>query len=266
MTAPDHKQFAARRIAMRVQYDGTGFLGWQRQSRGRTVQEEIERMLSRLAGDVPVTVVGAGRTDSGVHAHGQVAHADIITRYSAAELHHAIGRMSPDDMAITDLADAPAGFHARYAAYARSYRYSIIHHRDPFLARYAWRLDRRLDSDLLNAAAAQLHGAHDFTALSKHNPDTEKMICDISRAEWRRREDGVEFHVTADRFLYGMVRLLVGAQIDVALGRMRAERIGEIIVLRDRSFQSTAAPAHGLSLVEVSYPYPIFRQSGTDAM
>jgi tRNA pseudouridine38-40 synthase len=253
-----------RRIAMRVMYDGGGFFGWQRQPKGRTVQEELERMLSRLAGDRPVTVVGAGRTDSGVHAHGQVAHADIAARYSAPELLHAIGRMSPSDLAVTDLVDAPADFHARYTACARAYRYAITHLRDPFQARYTWRVDFDLDLALLNEAAALLLGRHDFTSLSKHNPDTPNTVCHITRCEWARRDGRSEFFVTADRFLYGMVRLLVGLQVDIAQGRRSAAEIPSLVERRDRSLQSTSAPAHGLSLIEVSYPQPIFPERSTE--
>lgn len=245
---------SSRRIGMRLMYDGTEFFGWQRQPRGRTVQEELERMLGRLAGDRPVTVIGAGRTDSGVHAHGQAAHADIETRYSDGELLHALRRMSPDDIAITSLVTVPPEFHARYKACARSYRYSIIHHPDPFRARYAWKIDRPLEVERLNEAATRLLGTHDFTALSKHNPDTPNMICAVARAEWIPHQDGIDFHITADRFLYGMVRLLVGIQIDIAQGGRGLDELASILAGRDRAAQSTAAPAHGLSLVRVDYP------------
>jgi len=261
-SVPDH-QPPTRRIAMRIMYDGGAFYGWQRQRRGRTVQETIERMLSRLAGDQPVTVIGAGRTDSGVHAHGQVAHADIPSRYAPAELLHALRRMSPDDLAITDLVEADPEFHARYRASARSYRYTIIHHPDPFRARYAWRVDHRIDLELLGAAARLLIGRRDCTSLSKHNPDTPNMICDITRAEWVPRDGALEFHITADRFLYGMVRLVVGLQMDIARGRRSLEEIIPLLERRDRSLQSGSVPAHGLSLIEVSYPQPIFPETST---
>ena len=238
-------------------YDGTGFVGWQRQPNGRSVQEELERMLGRLAGDVPVTVVGAGRTDSGVHAHGQAAHADITTRYDDAGLLHALRRMSPPDIAITGLATVSPDFHARYKACERSYRYRIIHHPDPFLARYAWRLDHPLDRPLLDLLARQLVGRRDFTTLSKLNPDTPNSICDVKIAEWSESvEGGLDFHITADRFLYGMVRLLVGLQVDIASGRRGMEDIGGLLERRDRGLQSRSAPACGLSLVRVGYPPP----------
>lgn len=248
--ALDH---APRRIAMRLMYDGTDFVGWQRQPNGRTVQGELERMLSRLAGDRPVGVVGAGRTDSGVHAGGQVAHADIATRYTDAELRHALARMAPDDVAIAELVTVRADFHARFKACSRSYRYTIVRRADPFVARYAWLNDRPLDVARLNDAASRILGRHDFTALSKHNPDTEDMVCTVARAEWAEGRDRLWFEIDADRFLYGMVRLAVGLMVDVALGRREAA-IEAFLAGRDRNQQSASAPAHGLSLTGVGYP------------
>jgi len=242
-----------RRIAFRVMYDGTDFLGWQRQARGRTVQGELERMLSRLCSDVPVTVVGAGRTDSGVHAAGQVAHADIASRYSDDDLLYTLRRMSPTDLAVYDLRTVPDDFHARYSARRRSYRYRILLRPDPFLVRYGWDLHTLPDITMLREAAQLLLGTHDFTALSKHNPDTPNPVCTIYRAEWTEEEHGLDFHVTADRFLYGMVRLLVGIQYDVGRGARSLQEIPELIASKDRARQSMAVPAKGLSLVEVEY-------------
>jgi tRNA pseudouridine38-40 synthase len=243
---------------MRIMYDGTDFVGWQRQKVGRSVQEELEGILTRISGDRPVTVVGAGRTDSGVHARGQVAHADVLTPYSDSELLHAVGRMSPGDLAVVALRGVAADFHARFRAVRRSYRYSIIHRPDPFLERYAWHTGFPLDLSLLNAAAERLRGRHDFTAISKHNPDTPDPVCEVVEALWMPTERGVEFHVSADRFLYGMVRLLVGLQIDVARGKRSLDEIGMLLASGKRANQSMAVPARGLSLMEVRYPTAIF--------
>lgn len=242
-----------RRIAFRVMYDGTDFLGWQRQARGRTVQGELERVLSRLCGDVPATVVGAGRTDSGVHAAGQVAHADIASRYSDEDLLYTIRRMSPTDLAVYDLRTVPDDFHARYSARRRSYRYRILLRPDPFLARYGWELHALPDVTLLRQAAQLLLGTHDFTSLSKHNPDTPNPVCTVYRAEWIEEGHGLDFHVTADRFLYGMVRLLVGIQYDVGRGARSLQEIPELLASGNRAGQSMAVPAKGLSLVAVEY-------------
>lgn len=243
-----------RRIAFRVAYDGTDYRGWQRQPGGRTVQGTLEAMLTRLAGDVHVGVIGAGRTDSGVHARAQVAHADITTAMSDASLLHSLRRMSPPDVAVEELVTVEESFHARYTACRRSYRYTIITRADPFLARYAWHIDTPVDVDALRESSTALVGRHDFTALSKHNPDTPNPVCEIEIAEWSAHGDVISFDVVADRFLYGMVRMLVGIQLDVARGRRAFTDIRDAIASRNRATQSQAAPAQGLALVGVGYP------------
>jgi tRNA pseudouridine38-40 synthase len=239
---------------MRVAYDGTDFLGWQRQASGRTVQQTLETMLGRLAGDRPVGVTGAGRTDSGVHASGQVAHADIASALTDADLLHKLRRMSPDDLAVLELVTVDDDFHSRYGAHRRSYRYAILTAPDPFRARYAWQVGWRLDRRLLDAAASELLGRHDFTALSKNNPDTENPLCEIFEARWLDGDGALSFDVTADRFLYGMVRQLVGIQLDVARGRRPLADIAATIGSRDRALQSPAVPGRGLTLTAVAYP------------
>jgi tRNA pseudouridine38-40 synthase len=216
-------------------------------------------MVSQLCGNVAVTVIGAGRTDTGVHAAGQVAHVDIAARYDDAQLLHALSRMAPDDLAVRALVTVPSRFHARYDAISREYCYTIIERADPFRSRYAWRLDHSLPDDRLAEAAARLLGSHDFTALSKNNPDTPNPVCVIDRSLWQRHPDRLEYRVRANRFLYGMVRLLVGIQIDIARGRRAPEEIDILIRSAERRGRSQAAPARGLSLVEVRYPEPIFQ-------
>ena len=243
-----------RRIALRLQYDGTDFFGWQRQSRGRTVQGVLESILSRLCGDAPVTVIGAGRTDSGVHATAQVAHADVVTRYDDTSLLNAIRRMSPPDLLVEQIATTNGDFHARFHACRRSYRYTILHRSDPFLNRYAWTPGFRFDRSLLDIAAASLLGRHDFTTLSKHNPDTDNPVCEVFEAGWREEGNRLEFRITAYRFLYGMVRLIVGIQLDVARGKLSLEEMRSALAARDRERQSMAVPAHGLALTGVRYP------------
>ncbi len=251
----------SRRIAFKLMYDGTDFLGWQRQRTGRTVQEELENVLSRLAGDQPVAVTGAGRTDSGVHAHGQVAHADLATRYDDSGLLNALRKMCPDDLVVSDLQTVPPDFHARYSARQRSYRYRILLRPDPFYVRYGWRAPVQLDTAKLRKASSFLLGTHDFTALSKHNPDTPNQVCTISKADWVEEAGHLHFYVSADRFLYGMVRLLVGIQYDIARGARPVTDIAPLIDSRDRSGQSMAVPAQGLSLIHVGYELPLFGEN-----
>lgn len=255
---PTQEHHAARRIALLLAYDGTDFHGWQRQPNGRSVQQTVEQMLTQLCSGVPATVVGSGRTDAGVHADSQVAHADVATRLDDGRLLHALGRMAPQDLAIRSLRSVPADFHARFHAFRRTYRYRIITAPNPFLARYAYRYDAPLDIDALHRTAPMLLGQHDFTALSKHNPDTPNPVCAVDRSEWREVDGGIEFWVSSNRFLYGMVRLLVGIQLEVARGKRSAAELPEIIASRDRARQGMAAPPQGLSLVNVEYPTQIF--------
>ncbi len=249
------EQFGPRRVAMRILYDGTGFRGWQRQRVGRTVQGVLEDMLSRISGDRPVSVVGAGRTDAGVHAAGQMAHADVNTPFDDSRLLHALRRMAPEDVSVRALRTVDPDFHARFAAHRRTYRYRLMLEPDPFRGRFAALLWYQPDVDRLRQSAVRLLGSHDFTALSKHNPDTENRICCVEAADWVVPDDlSLEFIITADRFLYGMVRLLVGIQLDVARGRLEPSDIDAIIASRDRHRQSPSVPARGLVLERVGYP------------
>jgi len=257
---PQHpaQEHESRRIALLLAYDGTDFHGWQRQPNGRSVQQTIEGLLTSLCSGFPVTVVGSGRTDAGVHADWQVAHADVSTRLDDARLLHALRRMAPSDLAVRDLATTSPDFHARFKAFRRTYRYRIITSPNPFLSRYAYRYDAPLDVEALRRAAPTFLGTHDFTTLSKHNPDTPNPICTVERSEWREVEGGMEFWVSSNRFLYGMVRLLVGIQLEVARGKRSAEELPNVIAARDRSQQGMAVPPQGLSLVRVEYPLPLF--------
>ena len=215
-------------------------------------------MLSRLNSNRPVAVVGAGRTDSGVHAEGQVAHAEVEIRYDDSELLYTLGKMSPADLVISNLQTVPNNFHARYSARRRSYRYRIITTPNPFLARYAWHLPLELNVEAMRVAAQLLLGTHDYTTLSKHNPDTPNPICEVYRAEWVESGEQLDFYVTANRFLYGMVRLMVGFQYDVGRGSRIATELLELLKAADRGLQSMAVPAVGLSLVNVEYDELIF--------
>lgn len=215
-------------------------------------------MLSRLNSNRPVAVVGAGRTDSGVHAEGQVAHAEVEIRYDDSELLYTLRKMSPADLVISNLQTVPNNFHARYSARRRSYRYRIITTPNPFLARYAWHLPLELNVEAMRVAAQLLLGTHDYTTLSKHNPDTPNPICEVYRAEWVESGEQLDFYVTANRFLYGMVRLMVGFQYDVGRGSRIATELLELLKAADRGLQSMAVPAVGLSLVNVEYDELIF--------
>lgn len=242
------------RYALTISYDGTDFLGWQRQRSGRTVQGELEGVLRRLNRGVDVPVTGAGRTDSGVHATGQVAHCDLSHEYEPDELRYRINRMIPDDLAIRDARPVTDDFHARFRAFRRRYRYRITFDRNPFDVRYAWHLQDALAMDEMQSAARGLLGRQDFTTLSKVNRDTPNMICEVTRLDLEQREGGLDLVIESDRFLYGMVRIITGLLVDIGRGARPVSDVPTLLVSADRSLQSQAAPARGLYFERVWYP------------
>lgn len=261
----DEGQRTSQRLALKLAYDGTDFAGWQRQPGERTVQGELERIFGALAGDREVSVVAAGRTDSGVHASGQVAHVDLpVGRAEPEGLLHSVRRMVPADLAVGEIVKVESDFHARYRARRRTYRYTVALRQNPFFSRYRYLPYRLPDVDRLRSLAPLFLGRHDFTGFSKHNPDTPNTVCEIELAEWERFDDRLEFTLRADRFLYSMVRMIVGAQLAVEAGRRAAEEIVQKLADPDRMHPFVPVPGHGLSLIAVSYPAPIFQTDCTE--
>ena len=244
-----------RRFKLTLHYDGAGFFGWQVQPGVRTVQAELEAALSRLRNS-PTTVIAAGRTDRGVHATGQVVSALMPQKWTAAELHRALNAVLPDDIWISAVEDAHPDFHARYDATARSYVYRIGTQPDsasPFHRRHCWPLGISLPLDVLNDAARRFVGRHSFKAFAKTGQEERGDMCVVAEAEWRAVPEGVEFHVTADRFLHHMVRYMVGTMIDVARERRPASDIDELLSGNSGLETSPPAPPEGLFLSHVSY-------------
>jgi tRNA pseudouridine38-40 synthase len=244
-----------RRFKLTLHYDGAGFFGWQVQPGVRTVQAELEAALSRLRNS-PTTVIAAGRTDRGVHATGQVVSALMPQKWTAAALERALNAVLPDDIWIAAAEDAEPDFHARYDATARSYIYQIgtrAESASPFYRRYCWPLGTSLPLEPLNDAARRFLGRHSFRAFAKAGQEERGDICTVSVAEWRGTERGVEFHVTADRFLHHMVRYMVGTMVDVARGRRPPTDI-DLLLAGDSTLEtSPPAPPEGLFLSHVSY-------------
>jgi tRNA pseudouridine38-40 synthase len=263
------------RVRLDVAYDGTGFSGWAKQAGGeRTVQGVLEEALvvaaGRAEGPRPRLVV-AGRTDTGVHATGQVAHVDLTPEQLAAltRRHEGSGDVTAVARRLTGLLNeagdvvvrgssvAPVGFDARFSAVFRRYRYRIadrLSARDPIDRRRTMSLPRPLDDDRMRAAAAAMTGLHDFAAYCKPRPGAT-TIRELQRLDWTREPGGVLVaEVRADAFCHNMVRALVGASIAVGTGRITPERMGELLVSPGRSNEFAVAPAYGLTLVEVGYP------------
>ena len=244
-----------RRFKLTLHYDGAGFFGWQVQPGVRTVQAELEAALTRLRNS-PTTVIAAGRTDRGVHATGQVASALMPAKWTADALHRALNAILPNDIWIASVEDAHFDFHARYDAVSRSYVYRVGTKPEcssPFVRPHCWPLGVSLSLDDLNDAARRFIGHHSFIAFAKSGQPERGEMCTVSRAEWTESTVGVEFHVTADRFLHHMVRYMVGTMVDVARGRRPATEIDAMLTGGSSFETSPPAPPEGLFLSHVSY-------------
>jgi tRNA pseudouridine38-40 synthase len=251
----------SRTFLATLHYDGTGFVGWQRQPDGRSVQLEVERVLERLFGRRTVAHA-AGRTDAGVHAVGQAISFSAPDTWSGPSLHRALNGLLPRDCWVEAVYPMQLGFHARKSAISRRYRYDIgldPSSASPFRSRYEWALGRALDFDLLSAAALALRGEHDFRAFAAKG-DKPHHRCRLLVAEWELRPDGkgVSFHVEADRFLHHMVRMLVGTMVDIGLLRRPLDDIHTLLHREDNSETSPPAPPQGLYFVAATYPPELF--------
>jgi tRNA pseudouridine38-40 synthase len=241
-----------------LHYDGGRFAGWQRQARGRTVQEELERVLERLSG-MPIRTHAAGRTDAGVHALGMAVSAAVPDRWTSAELRRALNALLPDDCWVAASREMRSGFHARKCASSRRYRYVLgtdEASRSPFRRRYEWALGEPANQASLDAAAATLAGEHDFTAFSVRKSPRQHKRCRIVEAGWRERPGGrgFEFEIVADRFLHHMVRMLVGTMVDIALQRRPLADLSALLASQPGPRTSPPAPPEGLYFVEAHYP------------
>lgn len=239
-----------------LEYDGTDFLGFQRQAQGRTVQSELEAALGRI-GWAGKAVWGAGRTDSGVHASGQVIAFDFDWSHGDDDLLRALNANLPPDVAVKALAVAAPDFHPRFRARGRRYRYSIYNGpvRSPLAARYAWHVwPPRLNVESMSAASRALVGRHDFAAFGTDPEGGDSTLRTVSRAEWSHAPEGwLHFEIQADAFLYRMVRSVVGALKKVGAGDLTVAEFEAILNSRDRSRCPPLAPPQGLCLREVLY-------------
>lgn len=238
----------------RVEYDGTDFYGFQVQARERTVQGELERALERVTGQA-TRVTGAGRTDRGVHASGQMVSFEVPWRREQAELYRALNAVLASDVAIRDMGRAPEGFHPRFSASSRTYRYTLLNQkgRSPLAQRTAWWVERKLELGPMVQASRSVVGTHDFTTFGR-SPTGENTVRTVCRAEWQQQGPFLTFEIEANAFLYRMVRSLVGMLVLVGWKEISPDRFDEIRKALDRSRVKLVAPAQGLCLVQVDYP------------
>lgn len=242
-----------QRYFLYFRYDGAAYRGWQVQPGERTVQGELQRALSiLLRGDVPV--VGAGRTDTGVHARMMVAHFDAAGGLDCRQTVYRLNRLLPRDIAADRLAPVPAEMHARFSATSRTYHYYIHTRRDPFLRAYSCEMFYNLDFDRMNQAAALLLEYDDFAAFCKSHTDVKTTLCRVTEARWVQ-DDEYRWHfvITANRFLRNMVRAVVGTLIDVGRGRTDVDGFRRIIEGRSRSGAGDSVPACALFLEKILY-------------
>lgn len=239
-----------------IAYDGTGFLGFQRQAEeNRTVQAEIERALLRI-GWQQASIAAAGRTDRGVHARGQVVSFELSWRHSDQDLMNALNANLPEDIAVWSIAEAPVGFHPRFSARRRRYRYSIFYkrYRDPLAQRYAWRVWPQPDQNLILQTARLFIGRRDFRPFGRAPIPGGHTIRQIFQASWKFSETTGSFDVVADAFLYHMVRRLMAVMINVGQGSASIEDVERLLGNPDLRWEGALAPPNGLSLEEVVYP------------
>lgn len=242
-----------RTFRLTVAYDGTAFHGWQVQPGVRTVQGELERAVSEAL-ERPITRVhGAGRTDTGVHARGQVASFSADTTLPARALPPVVGRFLPPDMRVVDAEEVPADFHARHSARARRYVYRLLERGDVLWERFAWWPARDVGLAALQASAAALVGTHDCSSFQAVGSSPADPVCRVDLARWFAWEGGMAMEVQADHFLYHMVRNLVGTSLAVAAEPDPAAAMRDVLAAQDRGAAGVTAPPQGLCLEAVLY-------------
>ncbi|UCG71296.1 MAG: tRNA pseudouridine(38-40) synthase TruA [Chromatiales bacterium] len=243
------------RVAVGLEYDGTGYSGWQIQHHAPSVQATLAAAVSRVAAE-PVDCVGAGRTDAGVHAEAQVAHFDTQAGRKPREWVLGINSNLPDDINVLWAADVPGDFHARYSATERGYRYRILNRpvRSALQRHRAWWVRQPLDDRAMAEAAERFVGEHDFSAFRAAACQARSPMREVRQAVVSRAGDIVTLHFVANAFLHHMVRNMVGTLVRVGLGEAANHWIGELLAGRDRKLAGMTAPAVGLTLVSVCYP------------
>ena len=243
-----------QRYFFEIAYNGTSFHGWQRQPKEISVQEEIESAFTKLNSNHHISIVGCGRTDTGVHAKHYVFHVELEEGFNLENIVFKLNRMLPVSIAIYKYWEVSLDSHARFQAISRTYRYFLNFQKDPFKLDTSLYLKKSLDFESMNEASKRLLGTMDFTSFSKVNTDTKTNICTISKAEWIKVDDtNYYFEITADRFLRNMVRSTVGTLLEVGQGKMISQDIDKVIEAKDRSTAAVSVPAHGLFLWEVKY-------------
>lgn len=246
------------RYFLDISYNGMAYHGWQVQENAHTVQAEIEDALTKLL-KTPTTVMGSGRTDTGVHASQQIAHFDSAQELDVIDLQYKLNSFLTTNVAINNIRQVQEEAHARFDAEERSYRYLIHQKKSPFNQHLSYYFSRPLNMELMNKAALEMLGTKDFESFSRVKTEVNNFICTIREAQWRMENDSLVFSVTANRFLRGMVRAIVGTLLEVGLGKLTVEGFVRVIDHKDRKAAGRAVPPQGLYLCKVTYPERIYR-------
>lgn len=243
-----HRYFA------QLSFKGSRYHGWQVQPNAPSVQETVENALSTILRE-EISVVGAGRTDTGVHASFYVLHFDVAEEiWDSQKMVFRLNSFLPPDIAFQKIWPVSYDAHARFSAISRTYRYYITTNKNPFQTETAYYYHGKLDVDKMNEAAKILFEYDDFTSFSRLHTDVKTNLCKIFQAEWVTEGEMLVFKIKADRFLRNMVRAIAGTLLEVGKGKLFLEDFRKIIEIKDRKAAGTSAPAHGLFLVDVEYP------------
>lgn len=243
-----------KRVRLIISYDGTNYCGWQIQINGITIEEIINRELSSLLGE-EIAVIGASRTDSGVHAMGNVAVFDTETRIPAEKISFALNQRLPDDIRIQKSEEVSGDFHPRYCDSTKTYEYKILNRRfpDPMLRLYTHFVYMPLDVELMRKAAEYLVGEHDFASFCSAGSQVKTTVRTVYTLDIKEENDVISIRISGNGFLYNMVRIIVGTLMKVGLGVYPPEHVKEILEAKDRYAAGPKAPARGLTLIGIEY-------------
>ena len=244
------------RFFIELSYNGKAFHGWQNQPNAISVQQVLEHALSKLLQE-NISIMGAGRTDAGVHASQMFAHFDIDKSFDIPTLLFKLNSFLPNDIAVHDIFQVKESAHTRFNAISRTYQYKIALKKNPFLYDYAYHIFFPLDVEKMNAACQILLQYHNFQCFSKSNTDVKTYHCTIKEAIWEVNDGELVFTITADRFLRNMVRAIVGTMVSIGLGKKEVDDLHQIIQSKNRSEAGFSVPANGLFLTKIVYPESI---------
>lgn len=242
-----------QRYFFEISYFGKDFCGWQIQPNAPSVQETIEKELSKLHSNQEIKIVGCGRTDTGVHAHHYIFHTDIPTIEDSNQFIFKLNKMLPNSIAVHSIEEVSEDLHARFSATKRTYRYFIHSKKNAFVNDQSFYFPQNLEIEKMNEAGKLLLGTQDFTSLSKLHTDVKTNICTVSKAKWAPTENGLMFEISADRFLRNMVRATVGTLLEVGVGKIKPNEIVDILEAKDRQKAKVSVSGHGLFLWKIEY-------------